>query len=949
MASTKVRGITIELSADASGVVNSLKDVNSSIKSTQTELRDIEKLLKLDPSNVELLAQKQKALQKQIDNTKDKIKLLEQAEEELTAEMKNGGTEEQKKQLAALQREIISANQSLNKYTAQMDDAEGKTKLLTTAQKGATDTTGKLSEGFTVMKGALANLVTDGLRKAADALKSMAVDGAKYADDILTLASTTSVSADSLQKFSYMAGLVDVDVSTIAGSLRKLTKNMSSASDGTGSAYEAFNALGVSFTDINGNLRDNEDVFYDVIDALGKMENETERDALAMDLFGKSATELNPLIEAGADQLEALGKEAEETGYILSDDMLESLGGLQDEFDRFGKRIDVVKNSIGAGLAPALTRAINKINEFIKKVDWQAVGTKIGAAFEKLIDVFIWLVDNGDAVISVIAGIGAAMAAIKISQFLGIGGMITGIAAALIGGATALISWGKAQEEARIAADPLIAATRELAGEIEANQADVDALTESYNAMNEAREQSLSSIESEAALSENLFEQLDGLVDANGKIAEGEEARAKVLLDQLNGALGTEYEITDGMITNYNELEQSVYDLIEAKKQEAMTAVWTRQLEEAQQGLIDSQRELEDLSIKQAEANDNLTAAQDAYADAIARAKQQDPSGIYVNQIPYVKDAKRAVDEATQAVADADAQYKTTEQTARGFAYNSQQALDNMTAIIEGDFDAIETTSYETFEAMGGDTSVYAQTVNENVNIATGHWQEALANQLGAALDAQVDFKDAGEGTVDAYVNGQKVAEHLTKEEAQALVQIGIEGLKSGEWEKSGKNAAEGFADGLSNTYWIAEIKRRARELAGAAVTSANARLQEKSPSRVFMKIGEYVGEGFAIGITDSTDMVEKASKNMADTAINAMSGVKAPSITGANTMTTYASRASAQNRDITAVVGLLKEYLPELASRDVVMDSGELVGSLAPKFSTKFGAMDTLTARGTI
>lgn len=949
MASTKVRGITIELSADASGVVNSLKDVNSSINSTQKELRDIEKLLKLDPTNVELLAQKQKALQTQVGNTQQKIDLLKKAEEDLKKEMVDGGTEEQQKQLAALDREIISAEQSLKKYTSQLDDAGKETKDLDAAQESAEKSTGKLSEGFTVMKGALANLVADGLRKAGEALKSMVTDGAQFADDILTLSSTTSIGADQLQKFSYMAGLVDVDVSTIAGSMRKLTKNMSSASEGTGAAYEAFNELGVSFTDINGNLRDNEDVFYDVIDALGSMENETERDALAMDLFGKSATELNPLIEAGTDQLEKFGQEAEDTGYVLSDDMLKSLGGLQDEFDRFNKRIEGVKNQIGAGLAPALTRAMTKINEFIAKVDWEAVGNKIGAAFEKITDVFIWLIDHGDAVISVVEGIGAAMIAIKVSEFMGIGGLISGIAAALIGGATALISWGAAEEEARIAAIPLIAATRELADEIATNQADVDALTSSYDAMNEARDNSLASIESEAALSEKLFGQLDGLVDANGEIAEGEEARAKVLLDQLNGALGTEYSITDGMITNYGELKQSVYDLIEAKKLEAQSAVWTNQLNEATQGLINSQRELEDISIQQAQANATLEEAQAALNAAYAEAREQDPSGIYVEFMPAVQDAKRAVEKAAAAVSKADQQYKTTEKTAQGFAYNSEQALNNLAAVTAGDMDAIETSSYETFLAMGGDSAVYAQTVNDNVKLATGHWQAAMSDQLSTVLGAQVEFRDAGKGTVDLYVNGQKLKEGLVKEEAAAIVSYGVEGMRSGKFGEAGKDAARGFANGLKDSTILQTIKNNAASMVDTAVTTAKARAMIASPSKVFMEMGEYVGEGFAIGIEDSTDLVERASKNMTDSAIKAARGLNMPGLTGQNSMTRYGVTANMQSREISGVLTLLKEYLPELASRDLVMDSGEVVGALAPKMSTKFGTLDTMTARGAI
>ena len=137
MAGAKVRGITIELSADASGVSKALQTVNKNISSTSKELRDIDKLLKLDPTNVTLLAQKHEALQRQITNTRDKLDLLKKAEEDLQKEMKDGGTEEQKKQLAALQREIISTEKDLDKYTDQLDETGKETDQLTQAEKKA--------------------------------------------------------------------------------------------------------------------------------------------------------------------------------------------------------------------------------------------------------------------------------------------------------------------------------------------------------------------------------------------------------------------------------------------------------------------------------------------------------------------------------------------------------------------------------------------------------------------------------------------------------------------------------------------------------------------------------------------------------------------------------------------------------------------------------------------
>ena len=109
---------------------------------------------------------------------------------------------------------------------------------------------------------------------------------------------------------------------------------METAKKGTGDVASAFKKLGVSITDNKGALRNNQDVFNDVIKALGKIENETQRDAYAMQIFGKSAQDLNPLILGGADALEELGKEAEDAGLILSQDTLDAANEFNDSIDK---------------------------------------------------------------------------------------------------------------------------------------------------------------------------------------------------------------------------------------------------------------------------------------------------------------------------------------------------------------------------------------------------------------------------------------------------------------------------------------------------------------------------------------------------------------------------------------------------------------------------------------
>lgn len=107
-------------------------------------------------------------------------------------------------------------------------------------------------------------------------------------------------------------------------------------------------------TDAKGQLKDSETVFYEVIDALGKIRNETERDAVCLDIFGRSATELNPLIKAGSQTLKEYGEQAEAAGAVLSQEALDGANKFNDALDLLKATLEGVGTAIGAELAESL-------------------------------------------------------------------------------------------------------------------------------------------------------------------------------------------------------------------------------------------------------------------------------------------------------------------------------------------------------------------------------------------------------------------------------------------------------------------------------------------------------------------------------------------------------------------------------------------------------------------
>ena len=107
----RIKGITVEIGGDTTGLQKALQGVNSQIKNTQSALRDVERLLKLDPNNTQLLTQKQKLLTQAIGDTKEKFATLKIAAEQANKQLQNGEITQQ--QYDALQREIIATEAEL--------------------------------------------------------------------------------------------------------------------------------------------------------------------------------------------------------------------------------------------------------------------------------------------------------------------------------------------------------------------------------------------------------------------------------------------------------------------------------------------------------------------------------------------------------------------------------------------------------------------------------------------------------------------------------------------------------------------------------------------------------------------------------------------------------------------------------------------------------------------
>lgn len=351
----KFQGITIEIDGNAKGLADALKDVNKPIKETDYALRQLESLTKIDGGGgIDRWITKQKLIKKEIQDTEAKQNLLNEA----LAKADASGVEKTSAGYIELQKEIAQTEAKLKDLNSQTLSFQSVGSALGSMLGGGLVTSFKVLT-TTIMASATA------MAGIGTAIAKITLDAGAQADDLNTMAKVYGITTEELQKFSYASALIDVDMSTLTGSMTKLTKAMDSAQSGTGATAEAFNQLGVSITDSEGNFKSRNEVFTETIKALGEISDETQRDALAMQIFGKSAMELNPLILGGAEDLEKYGKQAEEFGLILSQDMLDTLNDANDQFDIFKASIKQGGLILGSQFAPYLTQVGQGLNDFV--------------------------------------------------------------------------------------------------------------------------------------------------------------------------------------------------------------------------------------------------------------------------------------------------------------------------------------------------------------------------------------------------------------------------------------------------------------------------------------------------------------------------------------------------------------------------------------------------------
>ena len=417
-----------------------ITEINNGAKVLKSEMNKLTAEYDGNTDSADFLTQKYDILERQMLTQKDKVEALKQAVADSAEAYGEADSRTQnwiiqlnnaEAALANIYGEMGRTQTAIENMDGALDDVSGSTG---SAAEGVTslgdvlDTVAdklgvKLPDGISKFTGGLGKIPASTAAAAAGIaavvaagiklerkLMDVTKESAAAAKELEALSLQSGASAQDLQAFQYAEDFLDVSTDTLTDSLKDLTTKMSDTKDGNEEVIAMFDQLGVSVTDAGGNLRDSYDVFLDVIDGLGEMGNQAERDALAMGLINESAQKLNPLIEQGSASLKKYADEAENVGYILSNDQLKALTAVDEAQNRLLKSQEAVSKQISAEYAPYMSDALNETRELIEKVGTALIDSGAVDAFGSILDSAVSLLEPlGDLTADILPPLGTLL------------------------------------------------------------------------------------------------------------------------------------------------------------------------------------------------------------------------------------------------------------------------------------------------------------------------------------------------------------------------------------------------------------------------------------------------------------------------------------------------------------------------------------------------------------
>lgn len=388
MAKSSIKGITIKIGGDTTGLDKALKETNKKSRELESELKAVDKALKLDPNNVTLVKQKQDLLKDSIKETKSKLDVLKEAQSQVTAQYKKG--EIDAGQYRAFQRELETTKSKLSS----LKDEKKNIHVIGTAFKEAKDKVEpvikKVEKVGSVIGGATSKAVkftatlgkidTAMIGKAADGFKTYttAVTGATTAvaglavsqvsnlDAIDKQSQALGLSRTAYQEWDYVLSQNGVDIEKFGTGMKSLLKNMDAVKEGNATATTNFNQLGVAVQNADGSLRSQEDVLKETVAAFQNMEDGADKTRLATELFGKQGQSLMPLLNGTAGSVDELMQKCNDLGMVVSDEAVDAGVKFSDTLDSLKRSAQGVFNTFAStGILNTFTKGMENMTDSV--------------------------------------------------------------------------------------------------------------------------------------------------------------------------------------------------------------------------------------------------------------------------------------------------------------------------------------------------------------------------------------------------------------------------------------------------------------------------------------------------------------------------------------------------------------------------------------------------------
>lgn len=343
MADKRIKGITIEIGADSTGLDKALKDVEKGANKAKSELRDVDRLLKDAPDSAVLWAQKQELLTKAVEESRKKLDLLKNSQEDVEKQFKSGKIGED--QYRAFQRELEKAKNETENFERKLkelkesaDDASDKVDDLSDSTKDAGENAEESGDGFTILKGIIADLAADGIKAAIDGFKELADEGDRALNG---LQAQTGATAEQMKKYQEVmdnlyANNYGEDRIDIADSIAAVKQQL-------------------------GELDSSE------------LENVTEKAFILRDTFGfeinesiRTADMLMNQFEVSADEAFALIAQGAQNGLDKNGDLLDTINEYSVHYKTLGYNAEEFFNSLSNG-TEAGTFSVDKLGDAMKE------------------------------------------------------------------------------------------------------------------------------------------------------------------------------------------------------------------------------------------------------------------------------------------------------------------------------------------------------------------------------------------------------------------------------------------------------------------------------------------------------------------------------------------------------------------------------------------------------